>query len=92
MYSAQLNSVVATCTTDLNQGDLKVTHTTVQDAGKDVEDARHDLPSMDSTLSSQDQDGKEEVTKVIPPVDLIRKSNRAKHPLSAKRNDFLWSI
>jgi hypothetical protein len=91
MNSTQHSSLVETSTTDLIQCDHRVTPTNEQGTRKDVEDAKHYLPTMDSTHSLRDEDGKEEVINIIPPVESIHKSNRAKNPLSAKRNDFLWS-
>jgi hypothetical protein len=42
--------------------------------------------------TNPEEDGKREVINIIPQVDLIHKSNRAKHPLSAIQGDVLWSI
>jgi hypothetical protein len=56
----------------------------------DAKDTKHNMPTMDPTHSLRDEVGKEEVINIRPHVNTVRKSNRAKNPLSAKQNDFLW--
>jgi hypothetical protein len=48
-------------------------------------------PSILNNANTRKYEIMHEIT-MVQYSDLIRKSNRAKHPLSAKRNDFLWSI
>jgi hypothetical protein len=46
---------------------------------------------MESTHSPQDEDDTNEITNVMPQVELIRKSSRIKQPPPVTRNDFLWT-